>query len=387
MRVDARRLQRFFSFLATVAVISCGPAGTQASSDEPTIRYDSEAMYLDSTAHIALEPIRVFGGSPSGGGPLYRPVYVALDSAGNVFVADNGHKSVVHFAQAGQLLGTFGRPGQGPGEVQATRGITVARGRVFLLSDRARVNVWDLAGNHIRDFRMPHTGPFLDLAAFDDGTLVTSYSIQPRNPGARVTNYIDQVISSYRVSEDSIDESHRLAVTPRVFPTSSPSPVAHPTSLFAVDPSGRIYLSDSRAYEISAIDVNGNTLWRVQAEVVPPEVTEEDIEKSIKPFESRGLTRSSYTWPTHFPVMNAMRVDGHGHLYVYRFIRNDSQATRIPVDIYARDGNHLFSGTIDRKRWSVGHEDFVYAFEDDDTSGGRVLIAYRLREPFEEVGR
>jgi hypothetical protein len=43
----------------------------------------------------------------------------------------------------------------------------------------------------------------------------------------------------------------------------------------------------------------------------------------------------------------------------------------------------LFSGTIDRKRWLVGRGNLVYGFEEDEDSGGRVVVAYELQEPFE----
>lgn len=48
---------------------------------------------------------------------LYRPADVARDGAGNIYVLDQGNCRVQKFNSEGKFIQTFGRKGQGPGEI------------------------------------------------------------------------------------------------------------------------------------------------------------------------------------------------------------------------------------------------------------------------------
>jgi hypothetical protein len=195
---------------------------------------------------------------------------------------------------------------------------------------------------------------------------------------------VDWVLNGY--SDDGGPElalSTDYAVRPFLVPYRVP-PVDHARPIYAVERQGRVYVSDAATYEVVAFAATGEVLWALSAEVDAPRVLDSDIEaamRSARPgFE---FTRDAFAWPEYFPTLFFMLVDGHGHLYVYRWMRRSSDSAVMPVDVFSEDGEHLFSGTIDRKRWLVGNGDLVYGFDEDEGSGGSVVVAYRLEEPFE----
>ena len=52
------------------------------------------------------------------------------------------------------------------------------------------------------------------------------------------------------------------------------------------------------------------------------------------------------------------------------------------MDVYDADGKRLFSGLIGIPGWRGAGGDFVHRFEEDDATGERVVVRYRLVEPF-----
>jgi hypothetical protein len=113
-------------------------------------------------------------------------------------------------------------------------------------------------------------------------------------------------------------------------------------------------------------------------------VTEEEIVAAMERARERmpDATRAEIDIPERKPALSHVNVDGHGHLYVFPYI-NDFEAAEVPVDVYSRDGDALFSGWIPAVRWSDARGDFVYGREADDQSGEERIIRYRIVEPFE----
>ncbi len=378
--------------LAVAAILVVGACRTEGKASNAAgnvgsvgeIHYSAEELRTDPSANIRLEPHRIYGGSTTGEGPLYIAGHVDVDAAGNLYVDDNGNKNVVVFAEDGTLRGTLGGPGQGPGEVQQARGVAVHDGTVYALVDRNRVNIWNTSGDHLRDTRLPQSRSFQPLFVFDDGTLISQYRVGNDGPPVPGPNYSDLVLSGYAVDESGGLRQLREYVRMPSLDRYRLPPVDHPQPIYAIDRRGRIYVSGAATYEIRAIDADGTSPWQLQVDIEPPRVTEDDITTAIRGrrpgFE---ITRDSFDWPEYLPTLGYLRVDGHGHLYVYRWRRREIPAEVVPVDVFGSDGEHLFSGTIDRRNWWVGRGDLVYAIEDDEASGGDVVVAYRLAEPFE----
>lgn len=110
------------------------------------------------------------GGAPSTGTlRLHKPSGVAVDGAGNIYVADTGHDRVLKLAPTGALVWAAGRikaeekgeaetqSGKGPGEFDKPLGVAVdAAGRVYV-SDSGNHRVQTLApdGTYLAQFALP----------------------------------------------------------------------------------------------------------------------------------------------------------------------------------------------------------------------------------------
>ena len=87
--------------------------------------------------------VRSFGALGERTGALLRPKGLALDSEGNIYVADGLLETVQVFNQQGQLLYFFGRGGGGLGEFQLPAGLSIdPRDRIYVadyLNQRVQV--------------------------------------------------------------------------------------------------------------------------------------------------------------------------------------------------------------------------------------------------------
>ena len=110
------------------------------------------------SADVRLEPVFVIGGEdePDDDLVLYSPVDVAVDAAGNLFVLDHKMSHVKKFSPDGDLLATFGREGEGPGEFR--------RGGHLIMAPDGNVLLYD--GGNRRFVMYDNDGAYLDTWGF-----------------------------------------------------------------------------------------------------------------------------------------------------------------------------------------------------------------------------
>lgn len=113
-----------------------------------------------------------------GAGQLVRPTGVVRDAArGRIFVADTHAHDIKVFDDAGQLVATWGRRGEGPGELNYPTHIALSEG-ALVVSDsmNARVQVFDREGKPV--LRVGRRGIYVGnlvrpkgVAADDEGNI------------------------------------------------------------------------------------------------------------------------------------------------------------------------------------------------------------------------
>ncbi len=105
-------------------------------------------------------------------GELSAPADIAVDAAGNVYIADTGNHRVQVFTPGGTFLRGFGQVGRGDGEFYNPQGITVHGDRVYVAdTDNSRVQAFTLGGVFVRQI-----GVWGDLF-YTPGTLMTPSGI------------------------------------------------------------------------------------------------------------------------------------------------------------------------------------------------------------------
>ncbi len=152
-----------FFTTALLCCFACGqgqnnvPAqeATQAETPEKPLTYNTEnrdgVTFVNNTAaawgdeqNVRLELVSVIGGPATTDKNLtfHKPTDLALDTQGNLYVADSGNSRIQKLAPDGSFLASFGRKGQGPGEFQFLDGLAV--------DDNGRIYVTDKGTNAVK---------------------------------------------------------------------------------------------------------------------------------------------------------------------------------------------------------------------------------------------
>ena len=169
-------------------------------------------------------------GPGSGDGQLVSPLGVAVDSAGNLYVADRGNTRIQKFDADGNFITKWGVQGSGPGQMDWPSDVTVAPDGTVYVTDTTnhRVQRWTSAGVFISQWGSAGSG---------DGQFV--------NPSAVATDSAGNVY----VADADNDRIQKFTATGAFITKFSNAGAAagqlnNPTDI-AVSASGTIYVLDS----------------------------------------------------------------------------------------------------------------------------------------------
>jgi DNA-binding beta-propeller fold protein YncE len=158
----------------------------------PTARGKGHQVFKFSPDGRLLMTLGTAGEAGDPPSRLNQPMDVAVAPNGDVFVAEGDHGGnqvarISKFRADGTFLMSFGRPGDGPGELRIPHGLAFdAEGRLFV-ADRGnhRVQIFDQDGNYLDEYR--EFGRPSDVFIDRNGLLyaIDSESGQRLNPGWR----------------------------------------------------------------------------------------------------------------------------------------------------------------------------------------------------------
>ena len=148
-----------------------------ADNFDHTVRiFNTDGVLLDTLGerHRPSDTGFVVGETPVqyGGGPFNRVTNVALDAAGDLFIADGYGNARVHkFSGEGEHLFSWGEPGTGPGEFRLPHAIAVDPDDRVLVADRenSRIQLFAPDGSYLAEWS--HVTRPDDLFIDPDGLL------------------------------------------------------------------------------------------------------------------------------------------------------------------------------------------------------------------------
>jgi tripartite motif-containing protein 71 len=118
-----------------LATIGAAGSGNGQFNDPEGIALDSKGnIYVADSGNNRVEKFNKqgvyqsqFGSQGSGNGQFKYPVGIAFGTAGEIYVTDVGNNRVEEFNSHGSYRGQFGSPGQGNGEFSAPYGIAIRK--------------------------------------------------------------------------------------------------------------------------------------------------------------------------------------------------------------------------------------------------------------------
>ena len=324
------------------------------------------------------EDVYQFGGTTPGG--------LVSDAAGNLYILDRQGDRVLKYGPEGLHLATYGREGEGPGELSQPLSMAVGPGDTVWVADfsNARITGFPQAAADPRTIPIPGEGrvPGQQLIALDDGFITTFSQIfgfrrapdgqmsmsrgsggddegPPTIPVLRLSRDLESADTLWSAAEPPMDMV-RLETAGRLMVTLM-SREFYPSLRWDAFADGGIVVSDSAAYVLYIVDPAGTAVRSIARAPAPRAATEADRdrvrEETRRDSQEGGIriggrgpdeeTRKQLleqrlekmTFADLIPRVTGLRVDPLGRIWVGVSEEVPDEVERI--DLYDRDGTLL----------------------------------------------
>lgn len=157
---DSERARNELEGVSCSGLGACVAVGWSKASGPPRSLIETRQSQLVAPTYSSA-----FGSLGSGNGQLNRPIGVATDAKGNVWVVDRENNRVEKFNEKGEYLSQFGTKGSGNGQFNEPQNIAVTKdgngNEVLWVTDALnhRVEEFTEKGEYLRQFGSEGSGP------------------------------------------------------------------------------------------------------------------------------------------------------------------------------------------------------------------------------------
>jgi hypothetical protein len=296
-----------------------------------------------------------------------------VDSQGRIFVLrtekGEGHFLFL-FDDQGRFLKSFGRMGQGPGELQFPRFLALDDLDQVLIHDNGSLSRFDKDGNFLAAEALVDPGPVQRGPGGD--LLLKSTSMNPEGEKVIFSSAIMRLGADSR--EQGVLDAYKVAIKPDEINPIEPS-------FWAAASRERTFVAnESRGYEIRVYDRNGSLVRIIRKDYQPVPVSEAYREKTIKLFGPRFQGRLHF--PNNLAPFQSLTADENGRLLVATFELGDKPGEFL-FDIFDEDGVFVGRKSLRAVIWESAlwirmKADKLYALQEKD-NGFKEISVYRLK--------
>lgn len=249
------------------------------------------------------------------------------DDAGNVYIVcfKNEKNFIYRFDSSGRLISSFGRQGQGPGELQwPFLGGVSETGEISLTDYGQKFIIYDLNSMLLREVKLKRRALHID--ALKNGKFVT-FGFRPELSSGG--SYVDALTLCDSKFAD-------LKILDRHVSTLDNSRMV-PYFMWRVSGDWIFIANQARGYEIWVYDLEGILVRKIRKEYQPVKVTEEIKAAVLGPdYQKSGISQDKY-FPNPLPPLNQFFADDEGRIFVMTYEPGPSPGEYI-WDIFNNDG-------------------------------------------------
>ncbi len=300
-----------------------------------------------------------------------------VDSEGNIYFIkwQSEGDLILKFNQNGKFVTSFGRMGEGPGEIARGYNLNVSTEDEIIISDPARrINYFDRNGDFKRYVKLE---PNIDFTQdLENGNYLVQKLIL--HPDAEYAEWARCICDNKFVEIKELDRYKRAHYQIGV-------KQGCPFHNFVHFVSGeKIYVGNTEnGYEIRKYDLEGNLERRIKKEYRPVLVSEEkkkELEKDLGgPKRTKGIFFHKY-----YPPFQYFFIDDEGNLFVMTYEEGENPGEYM-YDVFNSEGifilrvslRNFFMYNLFNWQFATAKNKYLYCIREKD-SGYTELVVYRM---------
>jgi hypothetical protein len=298
-----------------------------------------------------------------------------VDSRGRIIVLRqiNGEGDFVYvFDDQGRFVKSFGRKGQGPGELENPHHLALdGQDRIMIFDGgRERVSRYDKDGGFLGPFTM---NDIVRMTAGPGDNLITKSTTMKQESGKAVfSSSLKRLSADFR--ELGVVDSLKVEMNPGEF-------IAEEPVLCWSASKDRLFVTcEGRGYEIRVYDNDGKLARIIRKEYQPVPVTAAYRAKILKPVPAQ--MQKLMRFPEFHPPLKSLTADEDGRLLVVTFDEGDKPG-EFQFDIFDESGVFVGKKSLNAfiwegVLWARMKADRFYSLEEKE-NGFKEIAVYRLR--------
>lgn len=327
----------------------------------------------DVPSKISIELECVIGESDDPDKSFAEVSNFVVDDEGIIYALDFKDQKIKVFDEAGKFVRSFGKKGQGPGELDMPAAIHLTPDNELIVEDatQRKLVYFTLEGTFIKQISFADRMALVNLLMGPQGNFMGRelklegqkmfFVIKKLDPELKSLFSLDQIEFNFPVpgSGSKINLMDML-------------------SLYQFDSSGNIYYSRNIDYEIKVYAPDGKHVKSIQKEYEPQKITEEDIEEILDKIPNVGgfNVKEMFTFPKTFPPIQFFTLDEDGRIFVRTWEKGKEKGEYV-FDVFDPEGRYIsrFSSNMDVRLWKKGK---VYSYEENE-EGFNIIKRYKVR--------
>jgi hypothetical protein len=299
--------------------------------------------------------------------------HVQVDEQEYIYAADWKETLIKVYDKNGKHVRSFGRKGQGPGEIGLPSYLGIFQGNKIVINDQAngKFIIYSRDGELLKEISMGKNRSLTRFKADSEGCF---YAISRTFDQAKTTFELKKFSPAF--DPLATFASFEVVMTP---------PVVHafsPAIFVQITRDENIVWFDPLKYELTLMNREGKALRRIIKDFDPVKITEAHEKRLIQQtWGDRGIPPGiSFEVPKHFPPVRSFYVDDEDRIYVrtYDYInKGGDQLDR--YDVFDPEGRYIAKFYHPRAETiQVIRKNKVYARVEEEVEGIDLLRKYSL---------
>ena len=320
---------------------------------------------------IKIVPDSEFGKNMDWDLLLYKGIRsISFTPDGSFFVSGKGLHKIFKFDSNGNLIKSFGKRGQGPGDFIYPRCLSILDDKYLVVGEyplNRRISLFDLSGKFIKLITTNYF-PFDSFALENNKIAILSNKTSNANEKFLITHhtiFINDLITGKDIEVTSFDEK-RANVTRGGGIVIVPGTYYGRVCFVKID-NTKFLVGFSDTPDISIYSIDGIKLSSFKVEFERRKVTGDMKKRFIKMVEEEGPNKSSnfmknlkqVIFPEYTPYYSEIKVDSDHNILVYKW-KGEKKIEDATFQVYSKDGQFICETKIESENFEPAYPSVFY---------------------------